>query len=103
MYTNTHTGTSGTIEVFPWTGENNYVMYSDEYKVAMGGGGQGGGFAFALDVDFLSGQSSATSCFGNPPLVSGSGTFRVINIEVWGFESTIPNMSIKRQRRHSLG
>lgn len=81
-------GKAGTIDVFPWTGENNYVMYSDDDKVAMGGGGLGGGFAFALDVDFSSGQSSSSSCFANPPLVSTSGTFLVRNIEVWGFESS---------------
>jgi hypothetical protein len=85
-----------------WTGENEYVMYSDSSKVAMGGGGESGGFGFALDEDFLSGQSSSSACFGNPPLVtSHAGSFRIVNVEVWGFESSIPRtkQKIERKRR----
>lgn len=77
-------------------------MYSDDKKVAMGGGGDSGGFGFALDDDFLSGQSSPSACFGNPSLVtSPSGSFRIINVEVWGFESAIPTSTKKFANRKS--
>ena len=76
-------------------------MYSDNDKVAMGGGGDGG-FAFALDGDFFSGQSSSSPCFENPILVSRGESFRIVNVEVWGFESYIPKKGKHGSTKGSL-
>lgn len=73
--------------VYPWTMENDFIMWSNAQRIAMGGGGDG--FGFVLDDDFLTGQSNTSSAFGNPPLTSYRGSFRVTNVEVWGFESVI--------------
>lgn len=67
--------------------ENDFIMWSSATRIAMGGGGDG--FGFVLDDDFLTGQSSQSLAFGNPPLTRNSGSFRVSNVEVWGFESII--------------
>lgn len=73
--------------IYPWTMENDFIMWSSAKRIAMGGGGDG--FGFVLDDDFLTGQSNPSSAFGNPPLTSYRGSFHVTNVEVWGFESAI--------------
>jgi len=48
----------------------------------------GMGFGLALDWDLLHGSTSPSATFGNPNLVDNSqvtGTFDVMNLEVWGF------------------
>jgi hypothetical protein len=75
------------VVIYPWTMVNDFIMWSTSTRIAMGGGGDG--FGFALDDDFLTGQSNASEAFGNPPLTSYAGSFRVTNVEVWGFESVI--------------
>lgn len=74
------------VEVFPWTYENNFFMLSNKEQLAMGGGQDG--FAFVLDADFISGSSRSSATFRNPPLTAGD-SFRVLNLEVWGFESSL--------------
>lgn len=61
------------------------------YSYFSGGGGDG--FAFALDCDFYTGQSSRSATFNNDPLVScvdqQQHSFQVKNVEVWKLESCI--------------
>ena len=53
-------------------------------------GGGGAGFGFVLDKDFLTGGSSTCKTFNNDPLTSSTdGTFRIVNVEVWGFKSSM--------------
>lgn len=77
----------GAVEVFSWSGLNNFFMWSSEDKIAMGGGGDG--FAFVLDRDFLTGDSNRCETFGNPLLVSTNRSFRITNVEVWGFQDLL--------------
>eukprot|EP00602_Paraphysomonas_sp_CaronLab_P010849 CAMPEP_0185029626 /NCGR_PEP_ID=MMETSP1103-20130426/16032_1 /TAXON_ID=36769 /ORGANISM="Paraphysomonas bandaiensis, Strain Caron Lab Isolate" /LENGTH=365 /DNA_ID=CAMNT_0027564437 /DNA_START=105 /DNA_END=1199 /DNA_ORIENTATION=+ len=69
------------VQVYRWTMENDLIMWSCQSQVAMGGGGDG--FGFVLDADFLTGQSNSCTAFGNPPLTSNRGSFRIANVEVW--------------------
>lgn len=53
-------------------------------------GGGGEGFAFALDCDFYTGQSSRSATFNNDPLVCREDhSFQVKNVEVWKLDSCI--------------
>ena len=53
-------------------------------------GGGGSGFAFALDSDFYTGQTSSSATFNNDPLVSSEDhCFGVKNVEVWKLDSCI--------------
>ena len=61
-------------------------MFSIHERVGMGGGGEG--FAFVLDADFYRGGSYRSETFGTPRLTN-SETFRVRNVEVWGFDSVL--------------
>eukprot|EP01035_Chromulina_nebulosa_P019679 gene19679-25597_t len=51
------------IDVFNWTGSNNFFMWSTDDKIAMGGGGDG--FAFVLDNNFISGETCSSATYGN--------------------------------------
>jgi hypothetical protein len=66
---------------------NDLIMWSSATQIGMGGGGNG--FGFVLDDDFLTGQSNFSSTYNNPPLTNALGSFRIANVEVWGFESNI--------------
>ena len=74
------------LRVYRWTQTNEFFMFSSHERVGMGGGGEG--FAFVLDADFFSGGSYRSETFGNPRLTK-SETFRVRNVEVWGFDSVL--------------
>lgn len=75
------------LKVFKWSNDNHFVMWSNEIQIAMGGGGDG--FAFALDSDFHTGQSSKSATFDNDPLVSTLDSFQVKDVEVWKIDSCI--------------
>jgi hypothetical protein len=102
------------VEVFPWSYENSFFIWSTNEQVAMGeckicticmvleyspltsmlqisllctGGGHDG-FAFVLDADFFTGSSHRSATFQNPPL-STAECFQVVNVEVWGFDSCL--------------
>jgi LysM repeat protein len=80
-------GASKEVTVYNWTGQNEYFIWSNEDKIAMGGGG--GGFAFVLDQDFAAGSCAASATFGNPSLVKTKRTFSIVNFECWGFETRL--------------
>jgi len=60
------------LEIYPWSGENEYFQWSSADQVAMGGGGSG--FGFVLDSDFRAGSTAASATFQNRPLVAVSET-----------------------------
>jgi len=82
------------IDVYPWTGKNDFCQLFDDDNIACGGGivDTGDGFGIILNSDLLSGSSSSCITYGNPSLVtldgeqlsvSHDGQFEVANIEVW--------------------
>ena len=75
------------MEVYSWSGQNSFFMWSSDDKIAMGGGGDG--FAFMLDSDFLTGDSNRCETFDNPLLVSTNRSFDISNVEVWGFQDLL--------------
>lgn len=72
----------GDLQVYGWSGKNDFFVYSDTERLIFGGGGS---FAFALDKDFLQGNSGQCHTFMNPPLTA-SEDFRIGDLQVWGFE-----------------
>mmetsp|Transcript_26459 Transcript_26459/g.25333 ORF Transcript_26459/g.25333 Transcript_26459/m.25333 type:complete len:372 (-) Transcript_26459:49-1164(-) len=73
------------IEHYPWSGANDFFVWSSHERIAMGGGGDG--FAFVLDSDFRTGESYRCATYGNPVLVDKEkGSFEIANVESWGFE-----------------
>ena len=75
----------GSCDRYPWTGDNEFFVFSSHDQIAMGGGGHG--FGFVLDCDFATGESFCSATFGNELLVKKEkGAFRIKNVEVWGFE-----------------
>ncbi len=81
------------VEVFKWTYENEYFMWSNESQIAMGGGGDG--FGFVIDPDFQFGETSPCCTFRNPHLTkTQNGRFRIMNVEVWGFPNSMKNRKV---------
>lgn len=90
------------VDVFYWTGSNDYVQYCTNDILAIGGGsikqddrddsppltptGKAAGFGLAINSDLLRGTSSSCATFLSPPLSKShdnGGTFEILNIEVW--------------------
>ncbi|KAL1499971.1 hypothetical protein AB1Y20_012650 [Prymnesium parvum] len=84
------------VQVFRWTGENTYFMFSDREYLAMGSGGH---FGLSLDSELLHGSSGRSATFGNPCLcrqpaeLTGDdaevGEFTCDVLEVWGMDHTM--------------
>lgn len=89
------------IDVFPCTGENQFIQLCTHDRIAVGGGEPSGekktdqqpplpghewGFGLAIQGDFMTGSSSRCVTFGSPPLskthMDGS-EFEIVNIELW--------------------
>ena len=78
----------GAMQYYKWTEENDFFMRCSSDQIAMGGGGDG--FGFVLDKDFLTGGSSKCLTFNNDPLTSDAqGVFNIVNVEVFGFASSL--------------
>lgn len=100
------------IDIFPYNNTNDYIQLCTHDTLALGGGDRfkkedstvhedeplddttadflndSLGFGLALDEDLLHGTTCPSATFGNPNLVDNSqvtGTFDVMNLEVWGF------------------
>mmetsp|Transcript_5249 Transcript_5249/g.7257 ORF Transcript_5249/g.7257 Transcript_5249/m.7257 type:complete len:368 (-) Transcript_5249:140-1243(-) len=65
-----------------WSGKNDYYMHFTNSGFGMGGGG--GGFAFYIGEDFLEGTTAFSDTFGNN-LLASSSTYKISDVEVWGF------------------
>jgi hypothetical protein len=68
---------------YSWTRSNNYFQLSNLGGLAMGGGGH---FGLMLDGELHRGSSDACATYGSHSL-SGSKTFTITDVEVWGFRS----------------
>jgi len=75
------------LEVFKWSGENDYIQMSTEKLVAFGGG-NGAQYGLAIHDSFLYGKSCPCDTFRNTVL-SSTPDFTCINLEVWAFENLI--------------
>lgn len=68
------------INVYKWTGKNNFFMYSTQQTIAMGGGQN---FAISIDSDLKNGSSGACETFDSPRFTQDK-LFRCSLFEVWG-------------------
>ena len=92
------------IDVYPYTGENQYVQLCTHDRIAVGGGSPSTetkeqeddmnppvknhewGFGLAIDNDLLTGTSSPCITFGSPSLSkvhSDGSAFEIVNMELW--------------------
>jgi hypothetical protein len=72
------------LELFKWTGDNEFCQICDLGKkiIAMGGSGA---FGLILEDDFYIGSTDRCGTFGNPPLTPDKdGTFCVESMEIYG-------------------
>ncbi|ORZ14164.1 TLD-domain-containing protein [Absidia repens] len=70
------------IKVFPWTGKNEYMIYSTIDCIAIGGGE--GKFGLWLNQDLEKGHSEPCATFDNECL-SLNSLFNCIDLEIWSF------------------
>ncbi|KAL0571036.1 oxidation resistance protein 1 [Marasmius crinis-equi] len=77
------------LEVFKWTGKNDYVALCEGEYLSFGGGD--GTYGLYIDETLLEGSSARCPTFENPPLCSASGakkgrtvSFECVGLEVWG-------------------
>ncbi|KAG1840626.1 TLD-domain-containing protein [Suillus subluteus] len=82
----------GTLDVYKWTGRNDYVALCEPGFISFGGGD--GHYGLYLDASLLDGSSAPCPTFDNPVLCSrvdagGVGikkdvSFECVGLEVWG-------------------
>ncbi|KAL0094998.1 TLD-domain-containing protein [Phycomyces blakesleeanus] len=70
------------VEVYPWTMANNYLIFSNQDCIALGGGN--GQFGLWIHSDLMHGHTESCATFGNPSLGNDSN-FECVALEVWGF------------------
>lgn len=67
------------INVFPWSGKNCFYIYTDNSRIAIGGGGS---YSLTIDGEFFRGWSSPCSTYDSPSL-SNHEDFLVNAFQVW--------------------
>jgi len=87
------------VDVFEWTYDNYFFMWSNQKQIAMGGGG--GQFGFVLDEDFAFAESNPCDTFGNPCLTTHNCPFAIAQVELWGFSSLPKNFETKRSKEQN--
>ena len=70
------------MQVYPWTGENNYIMRAGSDNLIIGS--SEGRFGLLLDENFNIGRSQTVATFDNKPL-PGKEDFTINNVECWTF------------------
>ncbi|KAI0248033.1 TLD-domain-containing protein [Lactifluus subvellereus] len=76
------------VEVFKWTGQNDYVALCEPESISFGGGD--GQYGLYLDETLYEGSSARCPTFNNDPLCTpdpsrgGTATFECVALEVWG-------------------
>ncbi|KAH9957275.1 TLD-domain-containing protein, partial [Lactifluus volemus] len=76
------------VNVFKWTGKNDYVALCEPESISFGGGD--GHYGLYLDETLNEGSSARCLTFNNDPLCSsdpskaGTVTFECVGLEVWG-------------------
>ncbi|KAI9654880.1 MAG: oxidation resistance protein 1 [Alyxoria varia] len=71
-------------KAFPYSGENDYMIFCEQGFLSVGGGD--GHFGLWIDGSLESGVSQACPTFGNEPLScedEATGKFDVLGVEVW--------------------
>ncbi|ORZ24391.1 TLD-domain-containing protein [Absidia repens] len=71
------------LQVYPWTGVNDYMIFSNQDFIAIGGGdGQVGLF---LHADLQTGHTQPCDTFDND-ILTQQHYFEIIGLEIWGFD-----------------
>lgn len=73
------------LQIFAWTGSNDYCQICDTYRQVVCMGGEGD-FGWIIRENFARGQSGRCRTYKNPPLVPG-GLFEIADVEVYGLQS----------------
>lgn len=68
------------LQIFQWTGDNDYCQICDRTRMCMGGVGE---FGWIVSDDFTKCQTGVCRTFGNPPL-SREKTFAIADFEIYG-------------------
>lgn len=74
-------GTHIQFQAFPYTGENDYLIYGTSEFLSIGGGE--GRYGLWIDQNLLKGNSHHTKTFGNEQLSRKGEKFEVLGVEVW--------------------
>ena len=100
------------VEVYSWTGKNDFVQICTENTLAVGCSSSDGiatgdnvfcdGFGLAIDDSLLNGTSNHCQTFDNPPLSSNQdgSPFEILNLEVWTFT---PAFSVEEAEKIEFG
>ncbi|CDZ97826.1 Oxidation resistance protein [Phaffia rhodozyma] len=73
----------GGLEIFKWTGKNQYMCLCESTFMSLGGGD--GKYGLYLDSQMYDGISQTCPAFDNEVLCSGpDGKFECVGVEVWG-------------------
>jgi len=90
------------LNLYPWTGSNDYcqICDADRQYIAMGGGD--GHFGLVVKEGFLYGTTGRCATFNNPQLIPGiDGTFDVQDFEVWGMVPLFPSVMKPMKKKYS--
>lgn len=68
-------------QAFPYTGLNDFIIFSTPQFLSMGGGN--GHYGLWLDSNLENGVSDRSLTFGNDPLSNNGTKFEIIAVEVW--------------------
>ena len=79
--TGTHTPERIRFKAFPYTGENDFCIFTQQEYLSVGGGD--GHYGLWLDNGLENGHSSRCETFGNEPLSDEGTKFGVIGVELW--------------------
>lgn len=71
------------LQIFPWTGANDFCQICEPDRLAMGGGTD---FGFIVQDHMGRGRTGASQTFGNPPLAP-TDSFEIAAMEVYGLLS----------------
>ncbi|KAF2869089.1 TLD-domain-containing protein [Massariosphaeria phaeospora] len=68
-------------KAFPYSGENDYMIFCEQSYLSIGGGD--GHYGLWLDDNLENGVSSTCPTFGNEPLSEEGTKFEVLGVELW--------------------
>lgn len=68
-------------KAFPYSGENDYMIFCEPSYLSVGGGD--GHYGLWLDHNLAKGVSDTCPTFGNEPLSEEGSKFDVLGVEVW--------------------
>jgi hypothetical protein len=72
------------LQLYRWTGSNDFVQISDPETSRVGMGGGANNFGFLIQDNFWRGRTGPCGTFGNPSLVPHSDYFEIDALEVYG-------------------